>query len=379
MLNKKFLYSFSILFSVFFGPNIHAMRIREVDVTIEGENSCALARAFLYPFDTDTMTLEEFSQTDAYHQYMALGAPDPKIEKSSLVKEPEFPKKLEDSAYAVCPPEVKAVIDRYEHIDGVEIEQDHLQNIVILHGECGTGKSEFVPLIARRTNRELTFILSAFLGNVYVDSETVNLKELIIPLARNESPCVVGIEDGECLRTSQLRLICNFAERYPHILFVFTTSELDRVEQWFLNLVRRRGTIIHTPLPNQNARRHILNYLLREHKSNSNVDDRVINNTAGFSIRDLQNLVRDARLKALRRTQDAQVKKTNLETMFEITNANVKKYTKDASKCKYFRETVQKYKRENRDDRGDGNNKHIIVASCFGVLLVAILSYLYFS
>lgn len=353
------------------------MKIRIIKEKVRGTNR--YVKAFLYPFDTEKMTIEEFSKTDDYREYMALGAPDLKPSKLFMLKNPEFPKKLEDSVYTVCPEEVKSVINRCKRIDSGEIiNQGYLRNIVILHGTCGTGKSEFVPLIARKTNRKLVFINSGFLGNFYSDSERVNLKEAVSPLAKSGTPCVVGIEDVECLETPPLELICKFARAYPNILFVLTTIELNHIEKWFFNLVNQYGKMIYAPLPNQNARRHILNYLLSDRKSNYEVSDSVVKKTAGFSIRGLEAIVREAGLKILVKARSDEIDKESLWANLNVTDADVEEIKKKAMQLKCFRDRIRKYRRENSDDNGgEKNNKTIIMACCIGILLAVIISYLY--
>jgi len=351
------------------------MRIRTKPVPYNG----GIALACHYPFDTEKMTIEAFSRTEKYRKFMALGAPEMKTNTGALFKKPNFTEELEESVYRTCPDKVKEVINQCRRIDRLRpIQINRLPNIVILHGEGGTGKSELIPLISNRTNRNLVFINSVFLENAYIDSQRVNLREILNSLVNQNSSNVIGIEDAELLKESTLNLICEFATTYPCLAFVLTVNHLHDLEQWFVNLIERNGIIINVPLPDEQARKHIINYLVRKRRINYSIDGSIAQNTGGFDIRDLERLVQDSYVKVARRVREQEIDKKEINNVFDITNEDVETYKKDRSEFDYFRERLQKYNEGSDDEVRERNNvRDAVTASCIGILaLVGITIYL---
>lgn len=336
-----------------------------------------VALACYYPFDTEKMTVEEFSQTQEYRDFMALGAPDMKS-NGLFETNIDLPKDLEESIYQVCPDDIKILIDKYK---GRIVKSKRLPNIVILHGDSGTGKSELISLISKKTDRDLTLISSPLLENSYIDSQRINLREIVNPLVNQQNSCLVGIEDAEYLKTSALNSICEFAVTYPNILFVLTALDLTQIENWFLDLIDRLGVLINVPLPDLNARKKIIDYLVKSRKINSNIDNSVSENTAGFDIFDLQRLVKNSCNKTREKVRDKKIDKKEFETYFDITNDDIEKYKTDRSSWSSpFKKRMQQYNEKNdENDNINNNNKTIILTSCIGLVVFSSIIYYIFN
>ena len=134
-----------------------------------GDGTLSLVYVYEYPYDTNKMTYEEFMETDAGKNYDG-----PDIRFSSMLQNTKISNSLEKIVYETSPQQVKNII---QDLQDMERSKNYYPIASMLQGPDGSGKSEMIRSIAKRTGRKLVFVNAASIGTMYRDSEIINLKE----------------------------------------------------------------------------------------------------------------------------------------------------------------------------------------------------------
>ena len=238
--------------------------------------------------------------------------PDSPITSSLMFQKITLPDDLVDLLWDMAPQKIKSLITSMQNF---ERNISTIPQIIVFYGPHGTGKSKMAALIAQKAHRKLIFINTAFLGTTYLNSETTNLGEAIAPIAQENTPCVIVIDEADILSHSTqdndksgrldaaIAQMLDTYENNPNLFFVWTTNNVGRIEDKFLD--RIGDNMYEITSPRAMNREKILNYYINQATgttldSNANIAS-IAKKTKGFSIRRLKDLVKEAhRIAALR-------------------------------------------------------------------------------
>jgi len=267
--------------------NVDAMeeiRPKVGEITVEGSNGF-LKKVLVheYPYDTNKMTYEEFMQTFAGKYYRG-----PAIRDEFMYGDTWISDNLAKIVHKVSPQGIKDLIKECKKM---EESWNYYPKIVVLHGQVGSGKTEMMRLVAKRTNRKI-FMTNLLIATGYRDSEKINLKEMILSLAKTRKPSIFAIEGAESLPKDCFDVIYNYA-KCKKIIFMLEVCCFERIKKKLLGKIDNYCTI-EAPLPNKNSRKDILKYLannMKLHFDKTPNYDLIAKKMKGFSIRRLEGLL----------------------------------------------------------------------------------------
>ena len=180
-------------------------------------------------------------------------------------------------------------------------------NGIILHGEPGTGKTMFAKAIAKKLDGVfISCSPSSFENKLY--GESSKLIKALFSFANKVNPCVIFIDEIDGIlgvrndfdqslvneiKTIFLSEMDGIVERSPNVIFIGATNKLHSIDK---AVQRRMRLHIKVPLPDENARKQILNL----HLSKYNLDlCEILKDTDGFSGSDLFELCKLSGLEAI--------------------------------------------------------------------------------
>jgi hypothetical protein len=229
------------------------------------------AHVFEYPYNTTKYTLEDFKKTEAWQYYKrSKEYKEYKIRPSKawMFAKTKAQDNIANLVNQLCPDKVKRFIDCYKNIGESTKKQS---KIFILCGRGGVGKTTLGEFIFENMKRKGHMIYSCGIATTYRDSERINLKETIIPLIKKEEPSLIILDGAECLGQRTINMICDFAKKYPNMLFILIASTyysgLTKLEKKIGNMYPYKKIKIF--LPDLNARKEIIKCYLEDKKKRS--------------------------------------------------------------------------------------------------------------
>jgi len=236
----------------------------------------------------------------------------------------EMSESLQNSIYKAAPGTIRYLIESYKKAtkenstEKTKSQVDHLPQIFILHGPSGTGKSDIARVFAKKTGRKIFFVNCGLLGTSMQYSESENLKNEIFPvleLGKENVPCLVVLDEADALTrkngkenrdsgsaAAAIGSILDACKNYD-ITFICTTNHLGDLIPKLVD--RARYYLIEVSLPDLNAKKEILKYLILERAKKSKITkkvsvkfesldlDLIAKNTDGCSIRMLESIVNE--------------------------------------------------------------------------------------
>jgi transitional endoplasmic reticulum ATPase len=185
---------------------------------------------------------------------------------------------------------------------------------VLLHGPPGTGKTMIAKAVANETNAHFTSINGPEIISKYYGESEKQLREIFDDAASN-APAIIFIDEldsiapkredvsGEVERrvVAQLLTLMDGMQGRDNVVVIGATNRPDAIDQ----ALRRPGRFdreLEIGVPDKNGRREIVNIHTRGMPIADDFDmDWILDNSYGFVGADLQNLAREAAMKALRR------------------------------------------------------------------------------
>ena len=183
---------------------------------------------------------------------------------------------------------------------------------VLLHGPPGTGKTLLARAVAGESGVNFLRVAGPELLDRYVGESEEAVRE-VFERARQTAPAVVFLDEVDAVAgrrgetgevtdrvVSQLLTELDRAAEHPSLLVLAATNRKDSLDPALLRPGRLERHI-EVPLPGETARREVLAVHTRNTSLTAEVDlDTVATETAGFSGAQLEALVRDASLRAVR-------------------------------------------------------------------------------
>ncbi|WP_232702410.1 CDC48 family AAA ATPase [Halobacterium wangiae] len=203
-------------------------------------------------------------------------------------------------------------LDYPEVFDSMDLES---AKGVLLYGPPGTGKTLLAKAVANEANSNFISVKGPELLNKYVGESEKGVRE-VFEKARSNAPTVVFFDEidsiaGERGRgmsdsgvgervVSQLLTELDGIEELEDVVVVATTNRPDLID----NALLRPGRLdrhVHVPVPDEEARRAILEVHTRNKPLADDVDlDDIAERTDGFVGADIEALAREATMNATR-------------------------------------------------------------------------------
>ncbi|MFC6863894.1 CDC48 family AAA ATPase [Halomicroarcula sp. GCM10025817] len=187
---------------------------------------------------------------------------------------------------------------------------------VLLHGPPGTGKTLIAKAVANEIDANFSTISGPEIMSKYHGESEERLREVFDEAAENE-PAIIFIDEidsiapkrddtqGEVERrvVAQLLSLMDGLEERGQVTVIGTTNRVDSID----NALRRGGRFdreIEIGAPDTQGRKEVLQIHTREMPIAEDVDlDTYADNTHGFVGADLESLVRESAMNALRRVR----------------------------------------------------------------------------
>ncbi|WEL21601.1 AAA family ATPase [Halorhabdus sp. BNX81] len=190
---------------------------------------------------------------------------------------------------------------------------------VLLYGPPGTGKTLLARALAGETDVNFIRVAGPELLDRYVGESEKAVRELF-ERARQTAPTIVFLDEIDAIAArrgeghevtervvSQLLTELDAAGEDPNLVVLAATNRREALDDALLR-PGRLETHIEVPAPSQAARRAILEVHTAEKPLGEAVDlDEIAAATDGYSGADLDALVRDASMRAIRRVADDQM------------------------------------------------------------------------
>jgi len=220
---------------------------------------------------------------------------------------------------------------------------------VLLHGPPGTGKTLIAKAVANEIDADFSTISGPEIMSKYHGESEERLREVFEEASENE-PAIIFIDEidsiapkrddtqGEVERrvVAQLLSLMDGLEDRGQVTVIGTTNRFDSID----NALRRGGRFdreIEIGAPDTEGRKEVLQIHTREMPLAEDVDlDQYAQNTHGFVGADLQSLVREAAMNALRRVRPDldldgdEIDAETLETL-QVTDADMRKALREIS------------------------------------------------
>jgi len=210
---------------------------------------------------------------------------------------------------------------------------------LLLVGPPGVGKTTLAIAIAQITQRECCMVRAPFVADQYKNSGAKNLETIFQSIIEKEQPCVVIIDEINCLTDQHqnphntdanmaeaLWIALDICKQHPHILVVATTNDPTKMPVQLKN--RFEGCTVEIPIKDTfEQRREILNFYFK--KWPCTVTESIISycaqKTKALSARQLEELVRQAALRAALYDQEQpEILKNDIQTTLQNFNKSHK-------------------------------------------------------
>ena len=186
---------------------------------------------------------------------------------------------------------------------------------VLLYGPPGTGKTLLAKAVANEANSNFISVKGPELLNKYVGESEKGVRE-VFEKARSNAPTVVFFDEIDSIAgerganmgdsgvgervVSQLLTELDGIEELEDVVVVATTNRPDLIDSALLR-PGRLDRHVHVPVPDEDARRAILEVHTRNKPLADDVDlDYLASETANFVGADIEALVREATMNATR-------------------------------------------------------------------------------
>ncbi|MGZ0746457.1 CDC48 family AAA ATPase [Haloparvum sp. AD34] len=186
---------------------------------------------------------------------------------------------------------------------------------VLMYGPPGTGKTLLAKAVANESESNFISIKGPELLNKYVGESEKGVRE-IFEKARSNAPTVVFFDEIDAIATergqntgdsgvservvSQLLTELDGLESLEDVVVIATTNRPDLIDSALLR-PGRLDRHIHVPVPDEDARRKILEVHTREKPLADDVDlDEIARRTANYVGADIEALTREASMAASR-------------------------------------------------------------------------------
>ncbi len=140
-------------------------------------------------------------------------------------------------------------------------------------GSPGTGKTTTAQALAEQSGRPFTIIDAPFLGTEYQNSTVQNLLREIIPLLKQNKPCVIVLDEIMSIldqhghannpdkkAAQAIWKLLDICLQNENILFIATANTIDNMPEALKN--RFNGNIVYFPKPSWNQRLEIIKKIL---------------------------------------------------------------------------------------------------------------------
>lgn len=223
--------------------------------------------------------------------------------------------------------ELMEVVDFLQHKDKFKALGARVPRGILLSGEPGTGKTLLARAVAGEANVPFFATSGSDFSGIIVGLGVAKIKEMF-ELAKRNAPCILFIDEIDAIGQSRSKHSLNDNDREQTlnqlliemdgfsnntgIIVIAATNRPDMLDTALLR-PGRFDRQIHIDLPNLEGRRDILDLHAKKFKISENVSMMdVARGTTGFSGADLENLLNEAALHAVRVNHKA-VEKSDVE------------------------------------------------------------------
>ena len=228
-----------------------------------------------------------------------------------------------------CPPEIRPILERLNESAWVDLEElsddeerEDADNVMLLEGPTGIGKTSLARAIAKNTDSHLVEIYGSDVMSGYIGGTAQNVNDAIEDAIRKgnnwEERIIIFFDEIDAFAVTGADSLsrteydaaykalwhhidnnkCN-----PNVFFIFATNHMDRLP---VELKNRVNHCIHMKNPDAQQRKELLNHFskkvvkkeLHEYCS-ADCIKKLIKGTKNFSVRNLSNLCKHAYSKAL--------------------------------------------------------------------------------
>ena len=211
--------------------------------------------------------------------------------------------------------ELMEVVDFLQHKDKFKALGARVPRGILLSGEPGTGKTLLARAVAGEANVPFFATSGSDFSGIIVGLGVAKIKEMF-ELAKRNAPCILFIDEIDAIGQSRSKHSLNDNDREQTlnqlliemdgfsnnsgIIVIAATNRPDMLDTALLR-PGRFDRQINIELPNLEGRRDILDLHAKKFKINENVSMMdIARGTTGFSGADLENLLNEAALHAVR-------------------------------------------------------------------------------
>lgn len=197
---------------------------------------------------------------------------------------------------------------------------------LLLYGPPGTGKTMFVKACAKHFEINFIYIKGPEILNKWLGQSEKTIRD-IFKKARDVSPCILFFDEVDSLALERQgqenqpkvldQLLTELDNIYDKdIIFVGATNRPELIDKSFMRS-GRIDKIIEFTIPTKEERKEILSILLKNVPSSKIKLEEILEDTNGFSGADLNLLIREATLLAIKEN-NYQETKINQEHILEV-------------------------------------------------------------
>ncbi|MBR3511055.1 MAG: ATP-dependent zinc metalloprotease FtsH [Alphaproteobacteria bacterium] len=211
--------------------------------------------------------------------------------------------------------ELMEVVDFLKNKDKFKALGARVPRGILLSGEPGTGKTLLARAVAGEANVPFFATSGSDFSGIIVGLGVAKIKE-IFELAKRNAPCILFIDEIDAIGQSRSKHTINDNDREQTlnqlliemdgfanetgIIVIAATNRPDMLDKALLR-PGRFDRQIHIDLPNLEGRNDILNLHAKKFKINPDINMKdVARGTTGFSGADLENLLNESALHAVR-------------------------------------------------------------------------------
>jgi transitional endoplasmic reticulum ATPase len=218
---------------------------------------------------------------------------------------------------------------------------------ILLYGPPGTGKTLLAKAVAKESEANFIQVKGPSLLSMWVGESEKGVRK-IFERARQVSPCIVFFDEIDALASkrgldagtkvtervlNQLLAEMDGIEDLSHVIVIGATNRPDMLDSALLR-PGRFDRILLTPAPTREGRAEVLKIHTKNMPLSKDVRmDKIIDNTEGFVGADMESLVREAAMLALREDIESnEVKMKHFEEALKKVGASVTKSDNDKYK-----------------------------------------------